>query len=388
MNKFNYYFIVFLLFLVACSKDKDELVTGMEKESRAMISLPEAIFTETHKVANRESSTVIMDRLLSLIDASPENASIHLSVAGFSYPNLIRSLKVAGERGVKLHIMVDMSSEDSYAENMGAINDLKRSLKSNAEIVLIDNDAGSIAINHNKFALFSEVNTYSGKAVNLVFQTSHNWTISDTRKVQDAITISHEGLYDAFVKYWEDMKTNASEGMVNYYYKEFNDPEAGISAFFFPKRRFGGFYGGDTIIEILNGIDDPSSATIKIGMSLWTNTRMNIVEKLEELLARGATVEVITKHGGASTEIQNRLEKMIEKGANIKVYSRTNIHSKFMLIKGSWNGSKSSLIVTGSHNYTRNALRYNNETILLIKENEQLFKVYEDTYQKLLAVPE
>ena len=53
-----------------------------------------------------------------------------------------------------------------------------------------------------------------------------------------------------------------------------------------------------------------------------------------------------------------------------------------MLIKGKWDGEESEVIVTGTYNFTTNALKSNNEVIVLLKNNV-LFKDYQAYYNKL-----
>src|SRR5690606_21905584 len=140
-------------------------------------------------------------------------------------------------------------------------------------------------------------------------------------------------LYQAFRKYWEDMKVRAKVGMKHFEYREYINASSGIYAYFLPKRKNNDFYGEDTIIEILNDITEPSKTTIRVGMSGWTNTRLNIAEHLDMLLDQGAKVQIVTKEG-LEAEIEKKLGEMKAKGADIKVFSdsKINIHSKFMLI--------------------------------------------------------
>lgn len=385
------------LFLIsACSASEEEPVTPQPEapaEAKPITaSFPEAMFTDPDKLSRGSASTEILDRLVALIDASPEGSSIHVAIYLFDYADLVDALDRADARGVKLHLMLDLSREDSEETNPYTINQLKTKLSDNAELIIMDSDAGSIAINHNKFVLFSKVLTQAGETTSLVLQTSHNFILSGSRKVQDAVFLSHKGLYDAYHGYWQDMMQRAQQGMKDYSYSEYHDPETGVSAYFLPKRRDGAAYGEDAIIEFLDKITDPSSAVVRIGMSDWTSTRMNIVEKLEELLDQGATIELVVK-SSISEDILAGLRALEEKGAYLKVYNMTesgqlkvNIHAKFMLIEGAWEGEESRVLITGSHNFTQNALRNNNEAILLLKDHE-LYSAYTAYYEELKTIP-
>ncbi|MGV3538841.1 MAG: phospholipase D-like domain-containing protein [Rufibacter sp.] len=391
MSKLKFTFIFFLFFFSACTSEDEP-----EKDDQSIaLTAPvnDLLFTQLYHVANSLSSPIIIERLVSLIDAAPENSSLHLCIFGFTHKGVISALKRASDRGVNLHLMVDMSREETQEENPPTIAELKSFLKANSEIVVVTNDAGGSSINHNKFVIFSELKTTNGKAENIIFQTSHNFTEADTKKIQEATTLSNKGLYEAYLSYWNDMKAKAASGMKNFEYREFEDPNAGIKAFFFPKRKAGKNYGGDTIIETLDQITEPSTALIRVGMSDWSAARMNVVDKLESLIDQGATVEVIAK-STAAPEIQTALENLRSKGAYIKIYNLTlsnqakvNNHAKVMLIKGMVKGEQSTLVLTGTHNYTGNAVYYNNEVILLFKNNAQFFNAFMNYYNEMKNLP-
>jgi phosphatidylserine/phosphatidylglycerophosphate/cardiolipin synthase-like enzyme len=359
-----------------------------EKAIPISVAFPEAVFTDVNKIKQGTSSLAVLDRLISLIQATPKGESVHLSVFLFNYAPLSNVIKKASERGVKLYIMMDMGREESLETNPITYHELKRVLEAKEGVMVsVKNDASTIAINHNKFAIFSAIETTTGNVQHVVFQTSHNFTETDSRKFQDAVLLADTGLYNAFKSYWADMEAKASSGMKDYYYTEYSDATKGINAYFMPKRRNGTNYGDDTIIEFLNNINNPATATIKIGMSDWTNTRLNIVQKLAELQALGATIEVVVKNK-IDESIMTGLREMQQNGAYLKVYdtSKANIHAKFILIEGSWEGSNSKILITGSHNFTNNALRNNNEVMLLFKNNA-LFVNYNAYFESLKTVP-
>lgn len=390
MKEIKYFFLFLLIPFLSCetSDGGSDVVDPAEEQFlviEANYSSPLALFTDIEQVSQRQSSTVILNKLIELIDATPEGASINLCVMAFDHKWLADALIRASSRGVNVSVMLDLSTEASELGNQPTIDALESGLEGNAEVILVNNDGRAIAINHNKFVLFSEVETTTGTEEGVVFQTSHNFAVSGTRKVQDAVMISDDGLYSAFSSYYDSMKEKAESGMVNYSYSEFSDPNKGLEAYFLPKRRNGEFYGDDSIIEILEDITDPSSTTIRIGMSLWTDTRTNIVEKLSELMDRGAKVEVIVKPS-VGDNVFKGLQELEQKGAYLKAYTYTNIHSKFMLIDGEWRGEEAQVIITGSQNYTGNALRYNNEIILVIN-NSPMYDVYDEAYKKLKEVP-
>ncbi|TPE41052.1 phospholipase D-like domain-containing protein [Pontibacter mangrovi] len=393
----TFLFISLLAFVSACGGgSEDSPATPKEEVSTELVpyqgTFPQAMFTSPAAVAGGSYSTEIMDNLVALIDATPDDATLYMSIYLFDYKDLVEALERAAARGVELHLMLDLSREDSQKTNPYTIDQLKTKLPENTDLVIVDSDASATAINHNKFVLFSKLTTQAGSATNVVLQTSHNFVLSGTRKMQDGVVLSHEGLYQAFKSYWEDMKKGAKQGMKNFSYREFHDEAAGVSAYFLPKRQNGEAYGEDAVIELLDRITDPATATVRIGMSDWTATRINVVEKLGELHEQGATIELVVK-SSIDADVLRGLRTLEEKGVYLKVYNMTesgqakvNIHSKFMLIEGEWEGEQAQVLVTGSHNFTLNALRNNNETILLLK-NSALYNDYIAYYTALKAAP-
>lgn len=382
-------FLLLLCWLAGCQKSQPALPVAAARP--ISLALPAAVFTDPVQVSQGQASPAIMDQLVALIDATPEKATIHLAIYLFSHPAVVEALKRANKREVQLNLMLDMSRDDSQEENPATIS-LLRQLNTHTDLVICDSDAGSTAINHNKFVLFSAIQTSKGPVEKVVFQTSHNFTLSDSRKMQDALILSHPGLYQAYVTYWQDMKAKAVAGMKDFYYREYEDASQGLTAFFFPKRRGGAYYGDDTIIEILNDISDPASATIQVGMSDWVASRKNVLDKLTQLQEQGARVEIVAK-SSVDPEILAGLQSLRQQGAFVKIYNMTvsgqpkiNIHAKFMLLQGKWQGQQSTLLVTGSHNFTTNALRSNNEALLMLK-NHGLFADYQDYYARLKALP-
>jgi phosphatidylserine/phosphatidylglycerophosphate/cardiolipin synthase-like enzyme len=127
-------------------------------------------------------------------------------------------------------------------------------------------------------------------------------------------------------------------------------------------------------------------------MSDWSDSRKLIIEKLDELLMKGATIEIITK-SGKGPEINNGLKSLEKKGAYVKMFNmgnvdvpKINLHSKVMMIEVVINGEKSNLVMTGTQNFTNNAIWNNNEISLFIY-NHVFYEKYENYFQELKNLP-
>lgn len=397
MKNLFYLFISLLLTVYACSSSDD----GQEKKSEKPISsviplteststIPNALFTDPQKVKNGEESSIISDRLINYINAVPEDASIYVSIYLFEYKPIINALKNAHDRGIKLNIMMDMSDR---SHNYPTLNKMGY-WGDDIQLVQVKSDAGPDAINHNKFVLFSEVTTDDKDLKNIVFQTSQNFKRNSLVKIQDAVILSNNELYEAYLNYWHKMEKLSLSGMKNYTYSEFNGSNGDIAAYFYPKRKNGSHYGGDTFIELLNNITDPSETTIKIGMSDWSIARISILNKLRDLQSKGATVEIITKNSKKDPKLMDGLKELKEAGGYVKVFNlkkaidvpKINIHMKVMLIDGNYKNAHHKLIITGTQNLSYNAIWNSNELTLILTDSE-LFAKYEAYFPKLKLLP-
>lgn len=400
--KLRYYFCIFLLLFFACNKSSENKPqdTGNSVDSSLVssltpiqITLPEAVFTNPAMVAQGKHSKAIIGRLEGLINATPKDASIYMSVYLFKDEfGLISAIRKANERGVNLHIMLDRSDRSNNTATVEKLTAIGKDI----EIVGIHNDASTSAINHNKFALFSNLSTKNGEVKNVVFTSSENWQPFTEKEIQNAIILSNKGLYNVYLQYWKDMRTRAAHGMVNFKFRKYIDLKEGIEAFFYPKRENGKYYGPDPIVNILDQITDPSSTTIKIEMPFWTEARLSIVEKLRNLMSKGAKVEIVVR---SNVGVHDALVDLAGEGAFVKMYNYSNvagikqiqIHSKVMMIQGEWNGKKTKVIITGSENYTGNALENNNENNLLLSsyhfKHPEIFKDYEENFNKMKSLP-
>lgn len=379
MLKKVYFAFLLLVLFSSCKKSIQDI-----ENTKVQLNFPAAYFTDLSLVGKGNASLVIMDKLIEMIDATPKDADINLAIFGFSHKGVIDALKRASNRGVKLHLLIDYSLTETQEENRPTVIAIKAFLNANSEVLTVKNDASATSIQHCKFVLFSELNTQNGLVKDVVFSTSHNFNIADSKKIQDAVVLNQPALYQAFLTYFNEVKSRAASGMKNYSYQQFIDDANGIDAQFYPKRKNGVAFGDDSIIELLDAISAPATATVRVGMSDWTASRLNVVNKLLDLAKKGAKVEVIAKDK-ADTEILTALENLRKSGAFVKVYNInvTNIHSKFFMIEGEWKGTQAKVLATGSHNLTGNALRNNNEVLLILKNYNALYDSYVNYYNEM-----
>lgn len=362
--------------------------TGRKEKTEYRESIPEneiqlnqVIFLDPHVINKRESDTRIMDSLIHYLDCTPRGAEVHISIYMFNYQPLVIALEKAYNRGVKVQMVIDNGRErSSKIVNKETIARFQALIKSPSHFLTVQSDTYPSAINHCKYVLFSEIDLPQGKAMYVVFSTSHNFTLIGTKKIQDAVVFTHKTLYDAYKYNWNEIASRSQSGMKNFTYREVDLDN--ICAYFFPRRQNGVWDNSDTYLDIFDKISDYSSANVRVVMSSWS--RVEVAQKLTDLHKKGVKVEVIAKDQDASGPVLEELQRLKNAGAYVKVIkmSEKDTHSKITLIRGTWEGKRQELVFTGSHNYTEKALKYNNEVLLKLKDSK-LFKQYDDYFDLL-----
>src|SRR5699024_11225422 len=119
---------------------------------------------------------VILRQLKIYLDHAPKGSVVHISIYLFSDAQVRYALADAYDRGVEIHLLIDSGRVDaSVEENVKSFNLFRHILKSYSEMITVNNDDTEGAINHEKYALFSEVDMPDGLAKNIVLATSHNF---------------------------------------------------------------------------------------------------------------------------------------------------------------------------------------------------------------------
>ncbi|MFG1843737.1 phospholipase D-like domain-containing protein [Micromonospora carbonacea] len=310
----------------------------------------------------------IVEHVQRLIQGAASGSTIRVAMYHFTLTRVSNDLSAAYDRGVNVRVVVDSQSR-SYPAVTGLIAKLGTNRAAASWVTVCTTDRACIGnlntpIMHNKFFLFSD----TLGSTNVLVQSSANLTNDNAERYwNNAVTIvGNTAVYNSYVSYHGDL---AAQVKNNDYYRTTSSGTA--KSYFFP--RAGTTQDTDTIYNMLNenvtceGNTSTGTETgrtiIRIGM--WHFSRNPIATKLRELADQKCWVEVVY------TETDTDVRNILSGHDRIKLYQITGdyiVHSKYMLIEGTYDGQKDTKwAVTGSHNYSNAALRENDEALLRIQ---------------------
>ncbi|MFD9795368.1 phosphatidylserine/phosphatidylglycerophosphate/cardiolipin synthase family protein [Streptomyces sp. NPDC059070] len=366
----------------------------------------------------------IRDHVVSLVDDAPAGSTVQMSMYTFTDDVLRTALIAAKDRGVAVRVVVDYKSHNfkpdgteltkgGEYENLAAALGTDRTRPSwilscpqgracIANRKLNSGDDGSI--NHNKFFLFS----HTGGADDVVVQTSAN--MSGTQRTDlfnNAVTLVDAGLYANYQAYFDDQVANGSSGTSDngYYATPTSATNPNYKNYFFPRKESAGTTystdpATDTVKLILDKVTCSSTQHSEVRMAANLFYRDQIATKLVAMVNAGCKVYLAADanpDGGGSgvpsmgktveSILYGKLTQRVECFETPPAGHTVNIgiHSKYLLVKGTYEGVANEKVVwTGSHNYSWQALRSNDETILKIND-DAVYDQFKANHDRLMA---
>ncbi len=347
-DRINYQSMIFLIvlsFMISLGSGLVPLLAQNQKE--AYFNFPYPSGTEDTKLEE-----VIQD----LLELAKPGSDVFVSMYTWTRPTMAEAFVKAYKRGV--HIQIIMNFNRAKRTNLEIYTYLTHEDRLPHTVVKVCYDGcHGNKINHNKFILFSEL---SDGSRNVVVQSSANLTWSQLKKHNNLVVIRDDlSLYNAYLNYWFDLHRDELD--LDYYTTELGN--TGTKVYFFPRE------SGDTILNILNNINGDSDCEIRIAMSIWKNERSYLVERLAELKSQGCSVRVIVNE-----RYEDIIALLTARSITYKTYPVEGaevgtVHSKYLLVKGNYSGVQRKIVWTGAHNYSRAALKKNDETLLKITDD-------------------
>jgi phosphatidylserine/phosphatidylglycerophosphate/cardiolipin synthase-like enzyme len=322
----------------------------------------------------------IEEEIVSLANGVPTGGYIRGAMFSWTSPPVADALKEAAGRGVIVRLAVDR--EGAEGSNQGSDNVAVRTLKGAGldDITWCGSSAASVtgssgcignfanSINHNKFFTFST----SGSFKRVVLQTSQNLTFSQNNLFNNAVIIHEDyDLYDHFTRYFNQLraetKNNDFYASADGYYKS---PNTDVTVYHSPRAT------GDTVENVLSYVTQfESGCTVEVAQASFTDARQAVAGELLRIADLGCKIRIV--HSGMGSAVHGILAgspnitmKKFHDAEAGNIDGRVlEVHSKYLVVKGNYNGSAGRTIVfTGSHNLTGPSLVNHDETFMKVEQ--------------------
>lgn len=313
----------------------------------------------------------IRDYVRTLIDKAPAGSTVSMSIYNITDfdAEFANAILEADDRGVHMRVVLESTTSAQTSSGQAIIDGLGTDNTADSWTSVCSAGCHGTRHNHNKFYLFSEV----GGVESVVVQSSANLTISNgSRYWNNAVTfVENEALYGSYLDYFDDLARNVVD--LDYYR---TDSLGEVKTYFFP--RSGSNSATDTVYNTLGNVDCTGNTTAGtadgrtiIRVAMWYFGRVAVAERLADLGAAGCDVQIVY------TDILPAPEAALDGAPNVSLTQLDDdgvgdiIHSKYMLIEGTYAGvSDRTVVFTGSPNYSDAALRLNDEAMLRIYNDE------------------
>lgn len=320
--------------------------------------------------------SAISTELVRLLAEVPSGAQV---VASFyvMMPNhqVTDALIAARQRGANVRVVLDSGNGQSASINQAMDETFERlgaelgkdvsspSFAMQCVLACISKADGSI--NHNKFVAMST----AGDLTDVVFQTTSNMRSDGSGGAAFNAAVVSSGnarLYASYQGYFDDLAARRS--VPNNDYHAVRPPEAYSMStpYYFPRTD-----GVDSVSRALMSVDCAVPSTTVTVMASFFN-RVKVRNRLNELASAGCGVRVIARTDTITREFCDSLLAPVQvRIADKSSASKVGIHGKYLTISGGFEGMVDRHVVwTGSHNLTSNSLVRNDETFLLIDDQQ------------------
>lgn len=365
---------------------------GADEASAAFAPRPGPIFNDPESSHARQYA--IVQQIEDNIRAAPKGSVIRVAVFSMDLDEVADALIAAHERGVHVKVLMDQHAKNSLWNRLVAELGSKVSTKSASSYAVLCH-GGCMAHHYSNGKPISWLHTkyflFSGGGKPTVTLTSANPTVAQAEVTwnNSYTVVGNSGLYDAYVKNFTDMsKGAAGTHKTNYYWTYGSNPKA----YFWPKATG----AGDTIEAMLKLITCSATypSQVRIAMYQWSDTRLAVAKRLASMASKGCKVTVIYTKDQVSSGVRSTLAKSkvdvrdTTHGTTGDGYAAYYTHNKYLLINGRYNGvSGRKIVMTGSANYTANALYHNDESDMKLTSSSAYSAYLTNFNDQIAAVP-
>jgi phosphatidylserine/phosphatidylglycerophosphate/cardiolipin synthase-like enzyme len=308
----------------------------------------------------------IMNRLMDDINNAPKGSTIRVAIYSLDLPDFATSLINAHERGVYVKVLMDSHGAPNNALWAALQKELGKKVSTASASSFATLCTGGCITHHTSGPSYLHAKFYlfSGGGHPTVVVSSANPTVpqAETAWNNSFTTVGNQGLYNSYVSRFSLMSTTSvGKAKASAYGTYGTNPKS----YYWPR----GKGGSDTINSMFKLIKCPS--TIRIAMFQWSDSRVALANTLVAMGKAGCTIKILYTADQIGPKIQAALKNKKNvtvtdtTTGNVDGYAEHYTHNKYALIDGTYDGKKAQqIVITGSENYTINALDYNDETDL------------------------
>ena len=213
----------------------------------------------------------------------------------------------------------------------------------------------------NKYLKEEDINSFFCKFPNL---TKGENNIIKLRKILEDSSINNRGIFSFFIK--KTIELDSYKKLNNYIVNTYYMVKPSIfEVHFFPN--------SSEEIHLINLL---SKTKLSLDIAMFTINNVRIAEEIKNLFYKGIKLRIISDSECIKMATSN-IYSLASIGINIKTDDsvRYHMHHKFCVIDN-------SVVVTGSFNWTDQAVKHNQENLLFL-ENKNLAMKYSNEFQKL-----
>ena len=324
--------------------------------------------------ANKPDLT-IENEFRRLVRAAVPGSQVRISIYAFSRYGVADEVIAAGKRGVDVRVVVDGLNRFESPAGSGvyvpftALQKIRAALGEDSVVICSDDEVPvklkggclSSGINHNKFAVFSQLCDGSR---HVVFQSSANFSRSMNDVHNNAVIVRDDpALFAGYLDYWT---AEAAKVRIPDYFRQIDGQRT--RAWFFPRPRTGSDLREpetDTVQGILDNVSCAGGTRVRVAMAFWNDSRDYLVDALAQLRDEGCDVRILTNTNITSDGVKAKLASAF---STDEARLLPHIHSKYLFVDGMYVNTKRKLVWTGSHNWVYGAIRTNEEAILRVDD--------------------
>jgi phosphatidylserine/phosphatidylglycerophosphate/cardiolipin synthase-like enzyme len=320
----------------------------------------------TSAVFNKPDGTEIVDHLIRLIKGAEPGSDIRVAAFRIRDNRVADPLIAAADRGVNIKVVAD-SGTAGFAEKAyeKLANRLGTDTSKQSWAKLCDKGKACIGnagtpVLHSKFFLFSK--TLRAADVVVLPTANLNFKEGGTGGWNSVYTdVGNKALYERHKEYFDDLKNEDKD--TDYYNHNKPETTGNTKSYFHPRAQ------GDTYVNILDGVACDGTRKTHIRISNWWIARTAVATKLQELSAKGCSVDIVANQisRNACTALTKPAGRPAIHGFSAGKREH-GTHEKNMMIDGKYLGSYTKVTFTGTHNLTPSSLKENDENTIRITD--------------------